>query len=284
MFRQVGTGQVRSHRLGQRTDGGRVEVAVQLGVGVEQRQQPLELRPVELLVDRHVAGHRADHQVARVVPQYRRQQVVVVGLVGLHDHRLRSLRRLRAEPGPQEAQAAHLERQRLEEGQVDALVRARRVDAFRQQVQVRVGEEVEVDPLVPQPVGAGGQRQLGLGLPPGPDLRVEHQRHPVLVEVVQLLKPVSGPEVVEAAVRGGDHGHPVALVGVLPGQVPDQRGESAAHHPDVEAHTFEGECDDVHRQAFLSRRAGRDLSAGPRGPGPGRAGRAACRRPGSPRR
>lgn len=143
---------------------------------------------------------------------------MVVGLVGLHHRGLRA----QVEVGAQEAQAGDLEDERLEEGQVVALARAGRVDPLGQQVEVLVGQEVDVDALVPEPVGAGGEPQFELGGVAGPDGAVEYQRHGVPVDVVQFLQLVVGPEVFEAAVRRGDHGDAVALVGELAGQVPHQ--------------------------------------------------------------
>ncbi len=215
---QVGARQLGGHRVGQRAGDRRVGERVEARLGGEQLQQPLQLRPVDLLVDRHVAGQRTDHQEARVGAQHRRQQVVVVRFVGLHHGRLAA----EVEVVAQEAQAGDLEHQGLEEGQVVALTGAGRVDPLGQQVEVLVGQEVDVHALVPQPVGAGGEVQSELGGVPGPDVLVQHQRHGVPVGVVQLLQVVVLPEVVEAAVRRGDHGDAVALVGELAGQVPHQ--------------------------------------------------------------
>ncbi len=124
--------------------------------------------------------------------------------------------------GAQEPQPGDLEDEWFEEGQVAALARAGRVDALGQQVEVLVGQEIDVDAFVAQAVGTGGEMQFEFGGLSGPHVGVQYQWHGVPVRVVEFLEVVVGPEVVEAAVCRGDHGDAVALVGELAGQVPHQ--------------------------------------------------------------
>ncbi len=243
------------HRLvpGQRVAG---VLGGEFGLGAEELQQPFHLGAVDLLGDRHVALHGADHHLAPVRAEGRRHQVVVVRLVGVQ-HGL-----LVGEALADEADAVHLVGQRLEEDQVVALAPVRRVEPVRQLVEQLVGQEVEVDAVQAQQVRGGRQRDPHLGgeaLAPG--LRVEHDGQLVLVPVVERLQVVVAPQVVQPAVGRGDDGDAVALVGHGLGEVPEVDGGAALDEAVVEAAALEVSLDDVHGCQSFALAAGRPVAS-----------------------
>ncbi len=166
------------------------------------------------------------------------------------------------EPLADESDAVHLVSQWFEEDQVVALALVGRVEAVGQFVEQLVGQEVEVDAFQAHQVRGGGQRDPylgGKGVAPG--LRVEDEGQLVLVPVVERLHVVQPPQVLQAAVGGGDDGDAVALVGQCFGEVPEVDRGAALDEAVVEAAALEVGLDNVHGCQSFARVPGRPAAS-----------------------